>query len=186
MHSSDGLVKVKELREGPAKKCGKIHVGDFILHVDGHKVDSVDEMEKLVVGDEGSIVAFTVLDGTSFQSQVIPVSRSFLMDQHPDQDIATSPLCSGRLAMSGLDTSDENAALLSKSRRREMPVPSSYPLPRLQLIPEQLSRGREGRPPLYETGSSRRSEGGGLDTPSSKYKTSFNGSSAMLQRRSAY
>jgi hypothetical protein len=186
VHSSDGLIKVKELREGPAKKCGKIHVGDFILHVDGHKVDSVDEVEELVVGDEGSIVAFTVWDGTSLQSQVIPISRSFLLDQHRDQEIATSPLCSGRRGMSGLDTSDENRALLSQSRRRELPAPSSYPLPRLQLIPKQLPWGHEGRPPVNETGPSRRSQGRDLDTPSSKYRTSFNGSSAMLQRRSAY
>ena len=73
---------------GPAVKCGNIHVGDAILQVDGQGVESIQTLQDLLIGSEGSIVTLNLLDSITGNQSLVQVTRSrpLAIDEDEDDD----------------------------------------------------------------------------------------------------
>jgi len=62
LKQQEGTLVVKKLVDGaPAAMSGQIDLGDWVLKVNGKGVKTADEAAKLILGPEGTDIAFTVL-----------------------------------------------------------------------------------------------------------------------------
>ena len=59
-----GFYISKILPDSPAMECGRLHVGDRVRKIDGHRIDgmSLDRVKTLILGEEGSAMEIVVTD----------------------------------------------------------------------------------------------------------------------------
>jgi len=76
-----GFFISKILPQSPAMECGRLHVGDRVRKIDGHRVEglSIDRVKSLVLGEEGSAMEIVVTD----QQVRIHSVHSFVLPLYP-------------------------------------------------------------------------------------------------------
>lgn len=59
-----GFFISKILPDSPAMECGRLHVGDRVRKIDGHRIEglSLDRVKSLILGEEGSAMELVITD----------------------------------------------------------------------------------------------------------------------------
>jgi C-terminal processing protease CtpA/Prc len=78
-----GFFISKILPESPAMECGRLHVGDRVRKIDGHRIEgmSLDRVKSLILGEEGSAMEIVITD------QQVRIRTTIFISILPNPDI---------------------------------------------------------------------------------------------------